>query len=99
MKKINVSEYNLSKVQENAAQAFDDLPKDYPVLNNHTVSATIGTGDSAVNHGLGRKLVGWIVVGKNANATVWESETANPRPSDQIILKATAEVKVTLYFF
>lgn len=100
MKTINVSDdYQLSRVQEFAAQEFNSLPTKFPVLNGQYVTASIATSDTSINHTLKRQITGWLVVRKDAQGDVWESSTVNPRPGDQIIFKASSAVNVTLYFF
>lgn len=100
MRKINITEdYQLSKVQDNAVAAFDELKTIYQVLNGVFVTSSISTSDTPVNHTLKRNIVGWIVVRKNAAGDVWESATSNPRPADQIIFRSSSAVNVTLYIF
>jgi len=102
LKKIVITDdYQLSKVQDAAVESFSGLPTQFPVINGNTVTATApaATTDFAVNHKLGRAIAGWIVVRKNANANVWESATANPRPTDQVIFQASAKANLTFYFF
>ncbi|TXH18365.1 MAG: hypothetical protein E6R03_02320 [Hyphomicrobiaceae bacterium] len=60
---------------------------------------TIGTGDTPVNHKLRRRYRGYWVVDRNANAAVYTSASFNPRPEDQLILKASTSVQVSLWVF
>ena len=50
-----------------------------------------------VSHGLGRAHVGWIVAGKNADATVWE--VSGTTPSKTLVLRASAAVTINLWIF
>ncbi len=100
MKKINVSDdYQLSKVQDNVSEALNALPFDYPIIKGNFVQTQINTSDTAVNHKLSKPITGFIVVRRDANALIWESSTQNSRPQDQVILRASASVNVTLFFF
>lgn len=100
LQKIKIADdLQLAKVQDNIFNAFQALPFDFLILNGNFVEATIANVDTPVEHGLKRDLIGWVIVDKNANADVWKSATANPRPQDQIILIATASVAVKIYFF
>lgn len=104
MKKIVITnDYQLSKVQDAAADAFDKLPTSFPILSSNIVkvaSTSIKANtDFSVQHGLARAPNGWIVVRKDAKADVWESGSSNPRPNEQFIYQASAPANLTFYFF
>jgi hypothetical protein len=100
MRKIRIQDnYPLSQVQENADEAFKELPFNFPVIKGNFIEASIATSDTFIEHKLSKSIKGWFIVRKNGNADVWESTTSNLRPKDQIILKASTAVDVTVYFF
>lgn len=99
LKKINTKDYELSKVQDGLADGFKTLFKMNPILGGVFKSAAIGTGDTIVQHGLGRELVGWMIVGQNAASTIYESSSTNNFKDSQIILKASGTVTAKFYFF
>lgn len=70
----------------------------HPLAAARLVTATIGTGDTTIFHGLGRVPTGWWVASPNASATVW-SQTASAIPAETIVLRASAAVTVTLVVF
>jgi len=54
--------------------------------------------DFTVTHNLGRAAVGYIVMTKSAACDVYTSPTANPNPTTQLILRATAAgVNLTVF--
>jgi cytosine/adenosine deaminase-related metal-dependent hydrolase len=53
----------------------------------------------AVEHGLGRQVTGWIVVGRDADAVVWDDQAVNPTPARTLRLVASADVTVSLWVF
>ena len=58
----------------------------------------LSTGvDNFVEHKLQRKLTGWIIIGKSANADVWEIESL--RPQQSLVLQTSANVTVKLWVF
>ena len=59
----------------------------------------IGTGDTVVNHKLGRNCEGFLVVRLKSNATIYESSTVNATPENTIILKASGAATANIYFF
>jgi len=99
LKTINVKEYELSRVQDNVADAFRRLPVENLILGGAFVTASLTTADASINHTLGREYQGWFVVDQDAEASVYRSSTSNLRPAHQIILKASASVNVRLYIF
>lgn len=56
-------------------------------------------GTNIINHRLGRPLQGWIIVGQNASAIVYDAQASNSQPSLTVILISNANVTVNLYVF
>lgn len=57
------------------------------------------TGVNAVNHKLGRKLVGWFVVGINGAAQIYDNQATNQTPQLTLSLTSDADVLVNLWVF
>jgi len=76
-----------------------------PVLANPLQSGQLLTGISLVNgsttinHGLGRKLRGYIVVLSSAAATIHDSQSTNTMPDLTLVLVSSAATTVSLYVF
>lgn len=98
-KQIQTSDDETRRLQESLTEALVRLQTSNPLLNGVFVEKVIATTDTTVQHSLGYEPTGFLVVGRDADATVWKSSTANSRPQDRLILKATATVTVTLYVF
>lgn len=100
LRKVFTGNYELSKVQDNVSEAFSQLFQKNPILNGVFISdVSLSTSDLEINHGLGRDYQGYLVVELHGNATVYTSPTANPRPQDQIILRASTTVTAKIYVF
>jgi hypothetical protein len=56
-------------------------------------------GTTVVNHGLGRKLLGWFIVGINGAATVYDSQASNQMPELTLTLISNTAVTVSLWVF
>jgi hypothetical protein len=56
-------------------------------------------GDNLIEHKLGRKLRGWIVVRQNINTNVWDSQDSNLLPDKTLILNCGSDVTVSLWVF
>jgi hypothetical protein len=75
-----------------------------PVLSNllvqgRIINESLAAGDNTINHGLGRKLIGWIVVGKSATADIYDKQSTNPSPQLSLVLSTPAPVTVSLWVF
>ncbi len=65
------------------------LLQNVPLINGITV----------VNHKLGRKLIGWFIVGINAAATVYDSQASNQMQDLTLVLNSNAVTTVNLWVF
>lgn len=84
-------------MQDNIERAFRQVVTKEILDGRLIQDVVITTASVAVSHGLGRTLVGWVVVDKNANADVWRVGTAN---ADTLLtLDASATVTVDLWVF
>jgi len=99
-KKTNFQENEPAKLQSNLEIFFK------PLLNSEIIDGILlkdvilTTGSvNKVEHKLGRKLLGWMVIGKNANATVWDSQATNTTLDSTIDLNSSANVTVNLWVF
>lgn len=104
LKKLNLNPreevlgFHLIQFQENVNNAVLGF-NNTEFQNGTFLDCSLTTSDTVINHGLDRKIQGWIVVNKNANANIWQSTTTNTFPNKQIILKSSAAVTATIYFF
>lgn len=59
----------------------------------------LANGTTVINHLLGRKLVGWLVVGQNALASIYDNQASNQTPQLTLSLTSSAAVTVNLMVF
>lgn len=97
LRDVGLTNRDLDRVQDNIERAFRPVASK-EILDGRLIQGVVVTTASvAVSHGLGRNLVGWAVVDKNANADVWRVGTAN---ADTLLtLDASATVTVSLWVF
>ena len=99
-KKIRTSNPELMRVQDEVEQILNPLAK-LEILDGHLlrdISITAGT-PLVVNHGLARPVIGWVVVRKNANADIWDSQDTNRIVGRTLVLNSDANVQLSLYVF
>lgn len=96
---VQTPDRTINQLQQNIKQAVD------PVINNPLTqgqlltSIALTSGTNVINHGLGRKLQGWIVVGQGSAASFYDSQATNPSQNLTLILVASAGVTINLYVF
>lgn len=92
---INTKDEVLNRIQAELASKLNPVLT-CPILNGTLVQASLlASGAVNVNHGLGRVPQGWIVVGIDAQATVWSSGSTNKT----LTLLTSADAGVTLWVF
>lgn len=62
-------------------------------------SIPLAMGDNVINHKLGRKLIGWIIVGQNASATFYDKQASNQTPDLTLVLNSSAAVTANIWVF
>ncbi len=76
-----------------------------PVLGNPVVGGSLlsglvlKSGDNVINHGLGAKLQGYIVVMNSAAVTFYDKQSTNQMPQLTLVLNASGATTVSLYVF
>lgn len=57
------------------------------------------SGTNVINHKLGRKLIGWSVIGKNGTASIYDAQQGNLTPQFTLVLISNATVTINLEVF
>lgn len=76
-----------------------------PLLSNLLVNGqfiqnvALVTGANTINHGLQRKLRGYLVVLNSAATTFYDSQATNQMPDLTLILNSSGATTITLYVF
>ena len=76
-----------------------------PLLANPLVGGNLlprivlTSGANTINHRLGQKLQGYIVISSSAQATFWDDQLINQKPDLTLILRTSAPTTVSLYVF
>lgn len=76
-----------------------------PVLNSPLLAGrlirnvALINGSTQVDHKLGRKLQGWMVIRKRGAAEIYDSQDSNSMPQLTLSLVSNADVSVDLYVF
>jgi len=76
-----------------------------PVVNNPLTNGillkevSLATGANVINHRLGRKLQGWILVRIRAASSIYDTQDTNQTPQLTLNLQSSASSVVDLYVF
>lgn len=97
--KIFTGDRNLDQVQANVDKAIRQVTDTGIVPGIKVKDVFLATGSPVdVPHGLGRD-PDWIVIKKNADARVWDSQSTNPAKRNTLQLNSSADVTVSLWIF
>jgi hypothetical protein len=99
-KKIRTDSGNLDEVQENIEDVLTPFIRsqiiDGVLIRDISLSSGI---DNKVNHKLGRKPTGWLLVRKRAQGDVWDLQDSNRTPSKTLVLRSSTNIVVDLWIF
>lgn len=62
-------------------------------------SVSLVSGTNIINHKLGRKLTGWIVVRLRGPATFYDSQESNPNQQQTLLLNSSANVVADIFVY
>lgn len=98
LKKISTDNQEMTKFQDYVEQALSGVLNSKIVDGVQLNGIELTAGQfTPVEHKLGRKPLGYVIVGRNANATVWDTES--PLPSKTLMLRPSANVTVSLWVY
>ena len=98
-RKVLSGSREMTSLQTNVEQAVGEVIKS-PLINGRLLENVIlGTASVRVEHKLGRKPQGYIVVRRTADAQVFDSQAVEGSPDLFLPLTASAPVTVSLWIF
>lgn len=99
-KKIKIPTREVEQMQESISQTVNPVIRK-EILNGLLIKdVDLDSGvDNFVEHKLGRKLIGYVVVRKNVPAVINDKQETNQQSDRFLILNCTVGVRVTLWLF
>jgi len=71
-----------------------------PIIQGQLLeNVELATGQNVINHRLGRKLRGYIIVLKDTNRDIWDSQASNERSNLTLLLESSGACIVSLWVF
>jgi len=96
---VQTTDRNINQLQQNILQALRPIIQN-PIANGSVlVGQSLVVGNNTINHGLGRALQGWIVVGISGASTIYDNQATNKNTNLTLILNSSAAVVVNIYVF
>ena len=96
---VQTDDRNVNQLQQNVQAALGPLLTN-PALNGRVLQGiSLLAGPNIINHGLGRKLVGWMIVRQRAASSVYDAQDVNTQPALTLALVVSAPVVCDLYVF
>lgn len=90
---------SLPSMQNTWATAIEPV-LNCPLVQGHMLNdVSLSVGSNPINHKLGRKLLGWYIVGINAAASIYDTQATNQNPQLTLNLVSSAATQVTLWVF
>lgn len=98
-KKVAGASEDTAKLQERLQEFFAPFLSSAIIEGRLLVGVQLSGGSTLVEHKLGRKPLGYIVVGKSGNVGVWGTVSGASLPSRHLQLEAAGSVQVDLWIF
>lgn len=97
--RVQTTSRELNQIQSQIISSVDPILAN-PIVNGRLIqSLSVVTGSNTIDHGLGRELLGWIVVRNNANVTFYDTQSSNANPARTLLLTASGNATISLYVF
>lgn len=98
-RKINSEDRELQQVQFNIEQAVAPFIKS-PILNGRLeTSINLTSGDNKIEHKLGRKIIGYIIVSQSASIDIYDNIPTSTDGEKYLTLNSSANAVISAWFF
>lgn len=97
LKRLAFGDNVISRFQDNLTEFTEQLVQNKMLKGTLIQDVIIGTSDTPIQHLLGVKPMGYLIVNQTASATIYNVES---KTDDKFLtLKASASVKISLWVF
>lgn len=89
----------LSLLQTTWAKTIDPIAAN-PISSSIILNGVVvASGNNTINHKLGRKLQGWIVIGNSAFVQLYDKQSSNKTPDLTLVLNSNGAATLNLLVF
>jgi|ERR1700677_2378928 len=96
---LNTDDQSLQLIQQNLVRCLTPVFNTPTMGGNLLTGQALASGTNTINHGLGRKLNGWIIVRQRAQASIWDAQDSNKSPNLTLVLFVDNPVNCDIYVF
>lgn len=96
---LNTPNLELNRVQDNIQRVLEPLYNTPILAGNLLTNIELVVGLNTINHGLGRKLIGWQIARIRSAAVIYDSQDNNMTPNLTLLLISDAPVTVDIYVY
>jgi hypothetical protein len=89
----------VNQLQDRVAKTLNLVASQVILDSNILKSVALAVGDNAIQHGLGRPLVGWFLVRVRAGTVIFDKQDTNGSPGATLILNSSGTNNVDIYVF
>ena len=97
--RVQTQSREVDQIQQNIISALRPVTLNPIVTGNILNSVALRIGSNTVNHGLGRKLLGWFLVRQRALANIYDTQDNNSNQDLTLLLTSDQVVTVDIYVF
>lgn len=94
---VEPKDFNL--LQTNWSAILDPIVDRQQNRSNLLLAVPLIIGTNIINHKLGRKLVGWNIIGQDAAAAIYDAQATNQSQELTLVLISNAVVNLKLEVF
>ncbi len=100
MKLIYSPDRLMQQLQTNVREVLEPIAANQITQGQLLANVILKSGvTNIVPIGINRPLTGWFTTRLSANSVVWDSQSANTTPSQNLLLHCSADCVVSLYVF
>lgn len=100
LRKVRSDDDTIRQLQGAVDLVFQELLKKQIIEGNFLENIALNTGvDNLVSHKLGRPVQGYIVVKRDADANIWDTEAQNTMKTSFVNLRSSADCTISLWVF
>jgi|WetSurMetagenome_2_1015567.scaffolds.fasta_scaffold164270_3 hypothetical protein len=96
---VQTNDRTINQLQQNFKQSIDPIIQNPLTQGNLINGVVLKIGNNTINHGLNAVLQGWMIVGINGVASIYDNQATNTNASSTLILNSSAAVTINLYCF
>ena len=98
-KRVTTDDPVIEELQDNAEPIMRHIEKAFSLNGVLRKKETILTAPTNITHGLGRAPIGFVVIRRRGNASVWDLQDDNTNVTKTLTLIASADVEVDVWIF